>query len=678
MKNSTKFFALAGALSLGLGAQAQATFELSSYVGYDTHRTGAYVGDFSGNGKHDIFYRGQYSRSYEKPGIWSWTSQANMVYNLGDDQWEIDGLVATPNDEPNKDEDGNPILDENGNPQYNYYLSGNKHGIRCGTYDQSYGIDYNSDGLLDILVFGEDNSDDWYSDGNLKINHLSLYRNNGDGTFTLVEEAQFPISKPQKSFKSRSIAVGDYDHDGYPDFFVAGYYTDGGNNICHMNDDETLPKDFVALYHNDGGTGAFTRMDIAETKTPVMSYAITDENGGVAVEGKQLEGWFHPITGNCYFADLNNDGWLDIVNTGVFGAPQEDMNSRTNKGAVYINQNGEKFVEVTPEIFDTLRNGSGGMNDFDGDGMLDFFHFGWGDNGYGWEAFLYSNTGEESVFDTFEDAASLGVWGDEDKRCHIRDFDNDGNLDILYSNKDNKISICYGDNLGGFTGMQHEEYRSSNVAAVGDFNNDGLTDIMYCGDWGDDWFGGQVYYNTSDAVTAPEAPANVSAEYADGKLTITWDAVSGAEADRLAYNVFVKDGAGKLYTIVPADPTTGFVKVSEERVTALRPDVTEYTLTLPEGGYTVGVQTIALANESYSPFTTAITSGVGSVAAEKATFAVTVDQEGVYVAGNGEAVKVFNALGQTVAAGVAGEKIAVAASGVLVVVKGNETAKVIK
>ena len=66
------------------------------------------------------------------------------------------------------------------------------------------------------------------------------------------------------------------------------------------------------------------------------------------------------------------------------------------------------------------------------------------------------------------------------------------------------------------------------------------------------------------------------------------------------------------------------------------------------------------------------------MADKAAAFSVKVDSEGVMVEGNGEAVKVVNALGQTVATGVAGQHINVAAKGVLIVVKGNETAKVVK
>lgn len=175
---------------------------------------------------------------------------------------------------------------------------------------------------------------------------------------------------------------------------------------------------------------------------------------------------------------------------------------------------------------------------------------------------------------------------------------------------------------------------------------------------------------------AAEAPANVQVEYVDGKLNITWDEVADAEA----YNVFIKNAAGQIYCVVPADPETGFVKVSEGRVAALRPNQTSYSVTVPEGNYKVGVQTLSLLNETSSPFTNADLSGINGVGAdfESVKMDINVTDNGIYVAGTGEAVEVYNAMGQKVAAGVAGKFIPTAAKGVLIVARGTETAKIVK
>lgn len=678
MKNSTKFLTLASvAAAIGLSAQAEASFSPSSTVLPATHRTGVYAADFSNNGYMDIFCRGQYSPEYEHPGIWSWTSQSTFAFNLGNDEWNIDYVRAEQNDEPNLDEDGNPVLDEDGNPVYNWHLVAPNHGVRAGTYDQATAIDYNNDGLLDLLVFGEDNSDDWYMPDEMKKNHLSLYKNNGDGTFSLVENAVFPTCKPQKSRLTHGIAVGDYDHDGFMDFFVTG-------NITGDIEDETLPTDMAYLYRNINGTGEFQQMNICKSELTTYTREFKDDEGNITVEKRALEGWFLPIRGEVYFADLNNDGWLDLVLCGeVMGESWPYGEMGYNCARVYLNREGKEFEDVTPAwdgIFYSLRNGSGTINDFDGDGYLDWFHIGWGDNGYGWNAFLYTNTAADVPFDIPSTCSDLGVDGDEEKKVFARDFDGDGNLDIVYTKKDNKITVFYGSMSGSFEKVQYDDCRTGDYGMVADFNNDGLTDLVFAGDWGDDYFCGKIYYNTTDeTVDTPEAPANVSVAYADGRLTISWDEVDGAAENRQAYNLFVKNAEGQIYTIVPADIATGYVKVSDNKHVALRPDVTSYSLTVPEGEYTVGVQTISLQHETYSPFATASLSGIEGVTAEAAAgFAVEADSEGILVAGNGEEVTVADMLGRTVAKGVAGKRISTAAKGVLVVTRGNEAVKIVK
>ena len=687
MKNSTKLLALSAAVACGLSAQAEATFSVSSAQFPGHHRGGIFAGDVLNNDRMDIFYGGQWDPELEKPGIWAWNTLATFAFNNGNDDWTFDRITAEMNEEPNMDDEGNVILDENGEPSYNWHTVAPKHGVGCNTYGQVHFLDYDNDGNLDMLVFGENNGDDWISPDELKRNHLRLYRNNGDGTFTLEEKAQFPICKPQKSRLSHGIAVGDYDRDGYVDFFVTGVYT----NRSDYEMDETEPEDISVLYRNVNGTGEFERMDIAHTQFPVTTSAVEekDDEGNVinvVVPARTLENWFVPIRGEVYFADFNNDGWLDIVQFGEThyenGWPYQDQFGG-NACRVYINHEGEYFEDVTPEwgtTMYTLRNGSGSVNDLDGDGMLDFFHIGWGDNGYAWEAFLYSNTGEESVFDLPQMKDDLGIDGDEEKKVFIRDFDGDGNPDIVYTKKDNTIVIFYGSMSGTYEKVQlsSDDFGAYEYGEVADFNNDGLSDILYAGDWGN--FNPRLYYNTTDAeVAAPAAPENVSAEWADGKLTISWDEVDGAAENRWAYNVYVK-GANGLYTLVPANIETGFVKIAHGKQVALRPDVTSYSISVPEGSYTVGVQTIGLLHETYSTFNTfsVVPDGIAATEVAKSTFAVKTDAEGVFVEGNGEAVTVVNALGQTVATGVAGSHIAVPANGVLMVVKGNETAKVVK
>lgn len=671
MKNSTKFLALTGAFAVGLSASAQLTFEKQDAPFRTTHRTSPMMADFDNDGRLDILYGGQGDNELNPAGCW-WQVQAVLGWNKGDGVWDVDAVTAEKNAEPNKDEDGNVVVGDDGEPVYGYHLNAPKSGLFVSGFNNYAPIDYNNDGLVDVLIYGKI---DWdvMLDGELRTPHLYLYRNNGDGTFTLEDKAVFPKGNPDNNGVNFCIAVADYDRDGYTDFFVSGNL-DGSSKESDVH-----PGRMVHLYKNMGGTGEFKRMDIAETKGGVWTNEVKDEDSGaVLVEKQELKGWFLPVSGNAHFADVNNDGWVDLVIDGWADNCWDPAHEGGgNKGRIYLNRNGEKFEDVTPEevSFYTLRSSASTLADIDGDGYLDYFLTGWGDNGYNWNAFLYTNTASEtSLYDFPSECNDLGLDGTEGCRPFITDVNGDGNYDIVYTGRNEYTGIYLGSMAGGFTKEEVPAIKPlrDSWGVVGDVTGNGLADIFLTGYSDGAEYG--LYINKNDAsVEAPAMPSNVLAEYADGKLNISWDATEGADA----YNVYVKS-ADMLYCILPADPETGFIKVTN-RLAALRPDQTSYSVSLPEGSYTVGVQAVSQHNFTQSKFATATLGGIDTAIADsESAFGVKVDREGLIVEGNGETVKVVNALGQTVAVGVAGEHIEVSAAGVLIVVKGNETAKVVK
>jgi hypothetical protein len=119
--------------------------------------------------------------------------------------------------------------------------------------------DYNNDGRLDFLLSGYD--------GNYSIFYLSIYQNNGNGTFTKINTGLLGIVLG-------SATWGDYDNDGLLDILLAG---------------QTKNVITTRVYHNNGA-GAFTEMD-----------------AGLAA----------CVNGAAAWADFNNDGKLDILVTGA-------------------------------------------------------------------------------------------------------------------------------------------------------------------------------------------------------------------------------------------------------------------------------------------------------------------------------------------------------------------------
>jgi hypothetical protein len=99
-------------------------------------------------------------------------------------------------------------------------------------------LDYNRDGLLDLFVAnylefnltnppkpGQESYCNWKGipvhcgPRGLPSARASLFRNNGDGTFTDVSEAS-SISKAKGSYMMTAVAA-DFDNDGWPDIYVA-------------------------------------------------------------------------------------------------------------------------------------------------------------------------------------------------------------------------------------------------------------------------------------------------------------------------------------------------------------------------------------------------------------------------------------------------------------------------
>ena len=639
MKKLTSTFALGLLASASFSMAAQATFEQSATEFWTTHRTAALMGDFTNNDNLDIFYGGQGNNLFNDPVGWWWQIQQNFCINDGNGNFTIDGYTF---------QEREYVDEESGETKIAYDRVWNNHGLIGSTYNQYAALDYNNDGLLDILLFGRTEWDIFLNDDEKNLDrYLLLYKNLGEGKFELVQEAAFPKMKPDNDSKNYSVAVGDYDRDGYVDFAVSA--TD-------LEREDNYPGRTVSLYRNIDGTGVFKDMKIAETKGGVYTNEVKDDDGNVIVEKQLLEGYFLPVSGDVHFADLNNDGWLDIVVTGWADNNWDGIHNAGNTGKIYLNQNGEKFVDATPDTpgFVTLRSSASSIADFDKDGYLDLFQTGWGDNGYAWNAFLFYNNNDNTTF--FEEPLTcdnLGLDGTEGCRQIIRDFDGDGYLDIYYSGAAG-CQIYYGNLTGGFNKGEGLPSYSSGHAAVGDINKNGLSDIFMCG-YGDNGAYAALHLNTTASAEAPAAPQNVKAEVIDGKLVITWDYdTDEAMANDVVYNVYVKNAEGKIYTVVPANPETGFVKVGYGRTVGIRPQLKEYSINAPAGDCTVGVQAISTANETYSEFVTATAESTGVAAIDSAA-----DATATY----------YNVQGQRVDNPAKGQ--------LLIQVKGNKASKVI-
>ena len=319
----------------------------------------------------------------------------------------------------------------------------------AGVSDPSSGYsssaaDYDGDGDLDLYV--------------QNYGPNVMFRNNGDGTFTDVskesglDDARWSLSSPWF----------DYDRDGDLDVFVANYleYDDGTFRAYYAAAGYPGPLSYSAqtdaLYRNNGD-GTFTD--------------VSKEAGITKTNGRAM---------SSTVADLNNDGWLDIyvANDGTENFYYENLKNGTfeEKGmfqGLAFGEHGQGVSSMGPFVGDINR-----------DGLLDVYI---PDMGY---SSLLVNQGE--FFEDHTTRSKLAItcgqytgWGGL-----LIDFDNDRDLDLFVANgaahheftEEDVLMRNLGDGIFEDVSRESGEYfltehvgRGSSFA---DIDNDGDLDLL--------------------------------------------------------------------------------------------------------------------------------------------------------------------------------------------------------
>ena len=236
----------------------------------------------------------------------------------------------------------------------------------------------------------------------------TLYRNNGDGTFTDVTTIAGVYNKDGKGM---GIVFGDYDNDGDSDCYVGN---DAGENFLYQNK----------------GDGTFTNVGW-------MAGVEVNENGDV--QG----------TMGVDFGDYNNDGLLDLI----------AINYQRQTNALYRNDNGNFFTDLSfaAGLAESLPYVGWGVDffDVDNDGDKDL---------------LIANGHLQDTVEKYDDTTtypqhnhllinnghgrfvneSMKVGSGLQTRRVSRgiatgDYDNDGDLDVLISNANDTAQLLRND-----------------------------------------------------------------------------------------------------------------------------------------------------------------------------------------------------------------------------------------
>jgi enediyne biosynthesis protein E4 len=253
------------------------------------------------------------------------------------------------------------------------------------------------------------------------------------------------------------VALGDYDNDGRLDVFV-------------VSKTETS-----RLFRNLGGWKFEDVTDRAGliAKTGAIGRGVAWAKGMLG--GKSTDAaaaWQQGAS----FADINNDGYLDLY-VCRFGAPN----------LLYVNQRDGTFREEAEKRGVAVSDASGVASfcDYDRDGWLDFYLqtnlLNVSTHPKGQPDYLFRNRGDG----TFEDVtAKAGIRGETQGHAAIWwDYDEDGWPDLYVANDFATPDFLYRNNGDGtFTDRidQAAPYtpHSSMGADLGDINNDGHVDLL--------------------------------------------------------------------------------------------------------------------------------------------------------------------------------------------------------
>ena len=273
--------------------------------------------------------------------------------------------------------------------------------------------DYDRDGNLDLYVvnyivfdidenpwcgFKEKGIRAYCEPDNFTAQSDTLYRNNGDGTFTDVTKT---AGIHNTTGKGLGVVWGDYNNDGTPDIYVAN---DSTENL---------------FYHNNGN-GTFEEVGF------MVGVALSED--GVAENGM-----------GTAFGDWNNDGWLDLTVT----------NYAQQTNTLYHNDADGFFTDATittktAQLTYPYLGWATAFIDYNNDGYQDLFvanghlHENLAELGqegtYGQRNLLFRNNANGTFTEVSETLGAGMKLEDVSRGATFADYDLDGDIDIVVTN----------------------------------------------------------------------------------------------------------------------------------------------------------------------------------------------------------------------------------------------------
>ena len=506
--------------------------------------------------------------------------------------------------------------------------------------------DYNNDGHLDLLLVG-------YGSHMVHIN--TLYRNNGDGTFTKFPGAPAIPGTPIGWMDQCSAVWFDFNNDGNLDLIMSGSDDQGRFTTVFKNLGPDHDYEFEMVFDTDfeyvdnGGEGRTQRYVVVgdyDNDGWVDVFIQGDSGDGrVASLYRNLQGTGFqkvatPVNGtdemlgvsgsSASWGDWNKDGYLDLLSNGYSDGDHELLGWATTN-VLYTNNGDGTFAD--PVYLQGSEGGETTWFELDNDGYLDIITTGKGWNGSGefyWlSGSVFQNDGEGNFELIGEDYTNM-PGADEGVSVAVGDVNNDGYEDIAWQGTYHHSSIFLNNYGSGefnrqifkFTKISEEGEEelvevscTRGIISMVDYDGDGWLDVYTSGWQGADLQFSYIMKNMGsediEANQAPSVPTGLNAEIdEDGITTFSWNASEDdtTPEEAIKYNLFVQQD-DVIKAVLPVNIETGRLKVNDQLAAI---NTTSYKMSGLTGNYTWGVQAIDAGKATSLFATNADENSIGS------------------------------------------------------------------
>ncbi len=420
--------------------------------------------------------------------------------------------------------------------------------------------DFDNDKDLDLLVFGAIN--------NQNENVNVIYQNDG-GIFTVKSYLTGSALMPDNP---QGAAWGDVDNDGDLDLMIAGKVSADPSTIS------------TRLYVNNQGNFTLYQTGIFNSWATSITWVDYDNDGDqdVFISGNKSSESFDPLT-KLYRNDGKGEGaswiftdvtanqfpdvsfasaaWTDYDHDGdqdLLFCGSEGM-STTMMGLFY-NDNGS-FTSLDIALTN-LNYGRVVWGDYDNDGDMDILFSGRSTDIFSPRCGIYRND-DNDIF-TLINLPGTSIGGD----AAWVDYDNDGDLDIALCGRDSlagKRFQLYNNDQGNYTPIETSIPGVTGGMAWGDYNNDGKIDLCYTGmDQSGQRNTVLMRNNCINTNLPPEAPSFAGHSSYYHSVGLMWHAPHDdhTPSQSLTYNIMVGEVRDGVDVVSPnSHPDNGFRKI---------------------------------------------------------------------------------------------------------------------